>query len=768
MPIGIGEDHEELRRTVRRWLDARCPPTVPRALLDADKETLPPFWHELADQGWLALHVSEEHGGQGFGMLELAVVVEELGRALVPGPVVATALAAALISLAVTAEPGAAARRQLLAAVTSGSMPAAVAMPGSGTLDGTSSSGVVGELSVTGTLRPVLGAGVAGVVVAPVVLGAAGNVGSPWAAGDGAEDPVSGGSVLWCAIDLDDTAVTVDTVDSLDPTRRVAGIQCDGVTVPPGRQLAGVSTATVLDLAVVLASAECAGGARWCLDTADEHAKQRHQFGRPIGQFQAVKHKLADMLVAVEQTTALAWDAAQAAEASDPAQLHLSAVLSGAIALDAYVSCAKDCIQVLGGMGFTWEHDAHIHLRRALVLRQLLGGTDPLRVAAARAALGGSRRTVGTELPTEADAIRDEIRPLVEEVAAAADAPTRRRLMVEFGLIAPHWPPPGGRDAGPVEQLVIAQELAAAKVHPPNLAVGAWALPTIIAHGSPEQQERFVRPTLMGDLIWCQLFSEPGAGSDLASLTTRATRVDGGWVLDGQKVWTSVARRANWGICLARTDPDAAKHAGITYFLVDMHSDGIDIRPLREITGDAMFNEVFLSDVFVPDDCVVGAVNGGWRLARTTLANERVSMSSGMTFGWGIESILGWLSGRPQLADDPVLQSRLGQLLSEAQSCALLGERTTLRSVSRVEPGPEASVRKLLGAEHEQRVQEFGLELLGPEGATVEGDAAIWSRGFLSTRCLTIAGGTSEVQRNVIGERLLGLPRDPEPGPVAL
>jgi alkylation response protein AidB-like acyl-CoA dehydrogenase len=295
----------------------------------------------------------------------------------------------------------------------------------------------------------------------------------------------------------------------------------------------------------------------------------------------------------------------------------------------------------------------------------------------------------------------------------------------------------------------------------PNLAVGAWAVPTIIAHGTPEQQERWVGPTLRGELVWCQLFSEPGAGSDLASLATRATRDDGGWTLDGQKVWTSIATRAHWGICLARTDPDAPKHEGITYFIVDMHSEGIEVRPLREITGDAMFNEVFFTDVFVPDDCVVGAVNGGWRLARTTLANERVSMASGATFGFGIEGILRSLDAA-QRADEVVLD-RLGALMAEAQSIALLGARATLRSVSGVEPGSEASVRKLLGAEHEQRVQEFGLELLGPDGATTEGAAARWSRGFLSTRCLTIAGGTSEVQRNVIGERLLGLPRDPEP-----
>jgi alkylation response protein AidB-like acyl-CoA dehydrogenase len=418
---------------------------------------------------------------------------------------------------------------------------------------------------------------------------------------------------------------------------------------------------------------------------------------------------------------------------------------------------------VLGGMGFTWEHDAHIHLRRALSLRQLHGGSAALRVEASRAAMAGVRRQLSTELPADAEPLRGAIRDLVAEVAAAGTGAEKRRLLVETGLLTPHWPEPWGRGAGPVEQLVIDEELAAAGVWRPSLAVGAWALPTIIAHGSPEQQERWVGPTLAGDIGWCQLFSEPGAGSDLASLSTRALRVEGGFVLNGQKVWTSMAQKADWGICLARTDPEATKHEGITYFLVDMRSVGIEVRPLREITGAAMFNEVFFTDVFVPDDCVVGPVNGGWRLARTTLANERVSMASGATFGFGVESMLGSLGAGPW-ADDVVVQDQLGALLAEAQSLALLGARTTLRSVSGVEPGPEASVRKLLGAEHEQRVQELGLVLLGAEGASTEGEGAQWSRGFLSTRCLTIAGGTSEVQRNVIGERILGLPRDPEPG----
>jgi alkylation response protein AidB-like acyl-CoA dehydrogenase len=749
--VAIAPEHEELRRTLRRWVEARCPREVPRAALESESETLPPFWEELAAQGWLGIHVAEDCGGQGFGILELAVVVEELSRAVAPGPVVPTMLAAAVLSR--VADPGR--RKELLAPLVGGSA-AAVALPGSGVLQG--SPRPDGSLDVTGTIRPVLGAASAGMVMVAVR-----RMGT-------SEGSSGSGELTWCALELPDggsgsphsAGVEVSSLESLDPTRRVVSVKAEGAYVPLERQLDGVSSSDVRDLALALFAAECAGGSRWCLETATAHAIDRRQFGRPIGQFQAVKHRLADMLVSVEQTEALAWDMAQALDGGDGAQGKLAVVLASAHALDSYVECAKACVQLLGGMGFTWEHDTHLHLRRALSVRQLVGGTSALRVEAAQSALEGQRRALAVELPQEADEIRTEVAPLVA-AAAAVHGADRRKALVEAGLVAPHWPAPWGRDAGPVEQLVIEQELSTAGVHRPNLAVGAWALPTIIAHGTDEQRRRWVGPTLMGEMVWCQLFSEPGAGSDLASLSTRATRDEGGWVLQGQKVWTSLARKADWGICLARTHPDVPKHEGITYFVVDMHSEGIDVRPLREITGDAMFNEVFLNDVFVPDDCVVGSVGDGWRLARTTLANERVSMSSGATFGFGLEWIMGTVAGTAA-GDDRALLEQLGSLITEAHSVALLGARATLRSVSGVDPGAEASVRKLLGAEHEQRVQELGLVLLGPEGATYEDEGARWGRGFLSTRCLTIAGGTSEVQRNVIGERLLGLPRDPEPG----
>jgi alkylation response protein AidB-like acyl-CoA dehydrogenase len=369
-------------------------------------------------------------------------------------------------------------------------------------------------------------------------------------------------------------------------------------------------------------------------------------------------------------------------------------------------------------------------------------------------ALAGARRRLQLDLGDDTAPVRDEVRAFLAggpDHVAIADA----------GYLMPHWPEPWGRNATAVEQLVIDEEFTAAGVQRPDLIIGAWAAPTLIAHGTPEQQERFVGPTLRGEIVWCQMFSEPGAGSDLASLQTRAERVEGGWRVSGQKVWTSMADVADWAILLARTDgtgkgPD--RHKGISYFLLDMKTPGVDVRPLRELTGRAAFNEVFLDDVFVPDEMVVGEIGHGWKLARTTLANERVAMSAGSPFGRGVEDVLSDVAALP--AVDAVLRDRVGHLVCEAQGQALLAFRTTLRQLSGADPGPASSVRKLVGMRHQQDAAELRFELLGDEGVTTEGAAGLLAHTMLNTRCLTIAGGTSEVLKNVVGERILGLPRD--------
>ncbi|MGH8978737.1 MAG: acyl-CoA dehydrogenase family protein, partial [Acidimicrobiia bacterium] len=554
------------------------------------------------------------------------------------------------------------------------------------------------------------------------------------------------------------STVSARECKSVDPTRRLARVDLDGVPLPEDRRLA-ISTPRVRELAAVLLAAEAIGVAQWCVDTSSEHAKQRVQFGRPIGQFQGVKHRCADMLARTELARAAVWDAARAlGERDNGARVAIAA--GAALAFDAAFTNAKDCVQILGGIGFTWEHDAHVYLRRAMTLHELTGAPGEWRIAAARAAMEGGRRSLGTDLPEAAAAMRIELRSFIGKIKDLPPAEQRDRL-VAAGYITPSWPRPWGRDAGALELLVIEEEFRAAKVVRPGIMVGAWALPNLIVHGTRDQQDRWILPTLRGEVVWCQLFSEPGAGSDLASLTTKASRVEGGWVLNGQKVWTSAAQEADWGICLARTDPDRPKHDGISCFMVDMKSPGIDVRPLRELTGMAMFNEVFFDDVFVPDDCLVGEEHDGWRCARTTLANERVYMGGSNTIGGGVVGVLRALEARGRADDTRVLEDA-GDLVVTGHALAVLGFRLTLQALAGADPsGSEAAVRKLLGVQQDQRVQEVGMLLMGPDAAVDEGEAAAWVGSFLFNRCLTIAGGTSEIQRNVIAERLLGLPRDP-------
>lgn len=550
-------------------------------------------------------------------------------------------------------------------------------------------------------------------------------------------------------------AVEMEPVVGVDLTRRTARLV--SVQASAGEPVAGLTTELVRRTAVTLGAAEASGVARWCLATAVEYARVREQFGQKIGGFQAIKHLCAEMLETAEAVTAAAWDAASVASPATGAadeQWAFAADVAAAVAFDGAVEVAKSCIQVLGGIGFTFEHDAHLYLRRALALRGLLGGRDAAAERLTAAAVAGVRRRVHLDLEGRDEPIRAEVRAVVEQIAATSED-SRRAAFVETGYLTPHWAAPYGLDADAVTQIVIDQELGRAGLTRPDIVIAGWAVPTILEHGTDEQRERFVRPSLLGELVWCQLFSEPGAGSDLASLRTRAERVDGGWRLTGQKVWTSVAERADWGICLARTDPDAPKHRGISYFLVDMkNTPGIDVRPLREITGKALFNEVFLDEVFVPDELVVGQVGDGWRLARTTLANERVAMATSRLSKSTERAI-------ELIAEEATAAQRVavGHSIALATVCSLLGVRSTLRSLAGQGPGAESSVAKLLGVRNRQEGADLVVGLHAERVVTDAAEVRADVEEMLNTRCLSIAGGTTQILRNVVGERILGLPR---------
>ena len=371
----------------------------------------------------------------------------------------------------------------------------------------------------------------------------------------------------------------------------------------------------------------------------------------------------------------------------------------------------------------------------------------------------------------------DERRISIRTWLAEHPRPTPRQL-AHAGYVAPHWPAPWGLAADPIHQLISDDELARAGVQRPSNAIGiGWAGPTIAYAGSEEQKERYLFPLLTAEEIWCQLFSEPGSGSDLASLSTRAERDGDEWVVNGSKIWTSGAQHSQFGILLARTNPDAAKHKGITYFICPMNLPGIDIRPIREMTGGETFNEVFFTDVRLPLDAVVGEVNDGWRLAKVTLGNERVSLSTGgVLWGHGPTALdlIAQIKRAP--VTDPVLRQNIAKVYIEHQILELIRMRTLSARIRGEQPGPEASVRKILADEHGQHVMDLALSLQGASGmianAHVGGlsgtqgasamEAAVWYYGFLFAQALTIGGGTGAVQRNIVGERVLGLPHEPE------
>ncbi|ONH58848.1 acyl-CoA dehydrogenase [Frankia sp. CcI49] len=716
MAIAISDEHQEIARTTRAYLESHGARAAGRELLNAPPTAVPDFWKGLAELGLLGLHLPEEFGGGGAGLPELVAVVEELGRAVAPGPVLPTLAVSAVIA----AKGSPDLRARLLPALAGGETVAAIGL--GGTLTG-------GGDVLTGDAGAVLGGGLAEILLVAVgddlvVLSAA-------APGVMVEVPAS----------------------NLDRSRPSARVRLDNVPVAADAVLAG---ARPFAEAVVrtLVAAEAVGGAHECVTAATEYAKVREQFGRTIGTFQAVKHHLANMLVAAELGTAATWDAARAA-AGPQDEFVLAAAVAAALALPAFVTNAERNIQLHGGIGFTWEHDAHLLQRRAVVLRALF---SPIEAAAdvTRLSVAGVTRETALDLPPEVEAERPAVRRLAAEIAALPAAEQRQRL-IETGYVQPHWPKPWGIEAPAGLQLVIEEEFRAAGVARVNLSITGWVILTLIQHGTPDQVDRWVRPALAGDEIWCQLFSEPAAGSDAAAVRTSAVRTDGGWVVNGQKVWTSDAHRARWGLATVRTERGVGKHNGITTLVIDMAAPGVEIRPLRQSTGDSMFNEVFFTDVFVPDADVVGVPGAGWTVARATLGNERVSLGGSVDMMGSVDYLDLYRAHGHRL---PGAESRIGAHLAENLALRQLNLRRAERAVAGGGPGPEGNVTKLVVAEHAQRTATLAADLVGEQTAFSDELGGVGWRQLIS-RAATIAGGTSEIARNQIAERILGLPRDP-------
>lgn len=731
MSIAITPEHYELADSVRSLVARVAPSEVLHAALESPVENPPPYWQAAAEQGLQGVHLDESVGGQGFGILELAVVLAEFGYGAVPGPFVPSAIASALIA---AHDPQA----KVLAELATGAAIAAYALD-----SGLTATRHGDVLVIRGEVRAVPAAAQASVLVLPVAIESRDE---------------------WVVLRNDQ--LEIEAVKSLDPLRPIAHVRANAVDVSDDALLSNLTMTTAHALMSTLLSAEAVGVARWATDTASAYAKIREQFGRPIGQFQAIKHKCAEMIADTERATAAVWDAARALDdaGESSSDVEFAAAVAATLAPATAQRCTQDCIQVHGGIGFTWEHDTNVYYRRALMLAACFGrGSEyPQRVVDTATTAG--MRPVDIDLDPSTEKLRAQIRA---EVAALKAMPREPRTVAiaEGGWVLPYLPKPWGRAASPVEQIIIAQEFTAGRVKRPQIAIATWIVPSIVAFGTDNQKQRLLPPTFRGDIFWCQLFSEPGAGSDLASLATKATRVDGGWRITGQKIWTTGAQYSQWGALLARTDPSAPKHNGITYFLLDMKSEGVQVKPLRELTGKEFFNTVYLDDVFVPDELVLGEVNRGWEVSRNTLTAERVSIGgSDSTFLPTLGEFVDFVRDyRFEGQFDQVARHRAGQLIAEGHATKLLNLRSTLLTLAGGDPMAPAAISKLLSMRTGQGYAEFAVSSFGTDA--VIGDTerlpGKWGEYLLASRATTIYGGTSEVQLNIIAERLLGLPRDP-------
>ena len=738
MSLGLTPEQQALSDAVGQFAARHAPTAATRDNFDAlAAGKLPPWWDTLVANGFHAVHLPEHLGGQGGGRMDAACVLESAAKALLPGPLLPTVTAGAVALLADPAPEG------LLRDLASGA-PAAVILPGDSDFRARADGG---QWLVTGTSEVTEGACSARLIVV------------------GARTPA--GDVLWMSVDTGKPTATVESVQGTDLVSDAGILRLADYSAPDSDVLTGIDPERAECVVVGLVAAATAGITQWCVEAVTAHLRIREQFGKVIGTFQALQHNAAMLLINSELATAAAWDAVRAVD--EPLDQHLLAAAGAAvIAISPVPDLVLDSLTMFGAIGFTWEHDTHLYWRRAISLAASIG---PANRWARR--LGQLMCTQQRDMSVELGDAESGFRSHVAQILDAAlelhnDQPGRqgdyedfktgpqRTLVAEAGLIAPHWSPPWGIDAGPLRQLIIDDEFAKRPdLVRPSLGIAEWILPSVLRAGSKDLQEKLIPPTQRGEIAWCQLFSEPGAGSDLASLATRATKVDGGWNINGHKIWTSVAHRADFGALLARTDPSAAKHRGIGYFIVDMRSPGIEIQPIKTATGDAHFNEVFLTDLFVPDDMLLGDAGGGWNLAIATMAEERSAISGYVKFDRAA-ALRRLASGTGPDRDDA--QRALGELDAYTHAIKALGVRETIRLLDGQPSGPASSIAKVAMNVLLRRTFQATLQLTGRRAMVADSDPAI-VESYLRLPAELLGGGTREIQLNIIAQMILGLPR---------
>lgn len=742
MPVALNDDQAALAQTVAAFAERHGAREFTRK--DRDKHQRgerPDHWLELVSLGLHAVHLPEEVGGQGGSIEDLAVVVGEAGRALLPGPLLPTVCASAVVSSAGTGG----ATVDLLKRLAAGATATLLMPPWSLTV-----SERACQLRLDGRSAATLGAASAELLVV--------------AAQPGAPDA----EPLWFVVDRRSPGIDVDTVDGVDLGRDLAVVRFGDVDVTDAVRLSGIDSSQAADLMVAMMAVEAAGIIAWCSDAATAFVKSRNQFGRPVGAFQAVQHRAAQLRITSELSTASAWDGIRGL-ADTPEQRRHAVAGAAIMALGRVVHAAVECLALHGAIGFTWEHDVHLYWRRAITLAGLAGPVESWETRLGEVAADGPRDFTLT-LPDEESEFRKLVAEILDQAAAlsnphpspmgdndAVATGPRRTLLAQHGLVAPSWPRPWGLDASPLQQLIVQEEFDRRGLEQPSMAIGQWVLPVVLKHGTPQQIEALAAPSLRGELIWCQLFSEPEAGSDVASLKLRATKTDGGWLLSGQKIWTTQAHLADRGLCLARTGTEDSKHRGLSMFLIDMTNPQLDVRPIKQANGQAEFNEVFFNDAFVPDAMLLGEPGQGWALTLDTLAQERLFI--GTYRDTGNERRI-----RRIINDERYAGSRgdalrtLGRISARGAAIAAMNLRETLRRLQGHSPGPATSIGKAAASMLHVDAAAAALNLIGPASALSETQCEpVFHELDIPT--WVIGGGTLEIQLNTIATFVLDLPR---------
>jgi 3-oxochol-4-en-24-oyl-CoA dehydrogenase len=741
MVLAVTAEQEDLSDAVSRFAARHAPIDKTRAAFDSIAAgELPSWWEEFTAHGFHAVHLPESAGGQGGTLSDLACVIETAAAALLPGPVLSTATASAVAAL--TGDPAASLLAELAAGAT-----AAVILPEDSDVRAVRQPD---GWRLSGSSTPILG-----LVAAQHILLAAHSA-------DG---------VRWFVLHAERTRsadFTIEQQQGTDLCTDVGVLTLDDHLVAADSELPGISTERARCIVVALTACASAGTARRCAEAATDYIRTREQFGKPVGAFQALQHKAAVLLVNAELAAAAAWDAARAGDEGIE-QHRLAAASAALMAVATGPDLVLDALTMFGAIGYTWEHDTHLYWRRATALAASLGPTTRWSREAGELARTIKRSTAVNLGDVEAEFRASVATTLDQALTLKNDHPSddyrapglafgeQRDLLAEAGLSAPLLPPPWGVGASAVQQVIINEEFdKRPDLTKPSLGIAEWILPTILDSGTDSQRERFAWPILRGVQRWCQLFSEPGAGSDLASLKTRAVKVDGGWLINGHKIWTSMADRAQYGALLARTDPDARKHRGITYFLVDMASPGITVEPIKQASGHFDFNEVFFTDVFVPDDMLVGSPGSGWDLAVATMAVERTAIGNYVNIDRsGPLRHVAAIEGPDQ---DAAVRA-LGDVEAYTTAIKAMVLRETLRLVEGQSPGPTSSIAKYAMVMLLRRASTATLGLTGRIAMLEESDPAV-IRPYLDIPSELIGGGTPEIQLTIIASMILGLPRN--------